>query len=58
MYETIIFYLIGIGLRTYILIETVISVTLKALVNIVVDRLKKKVRAVLADLYNYVQVDE
>ena len=31
---------------------------LKALVNIVVDRLKKKVRTVLADLYNYVQVDE
>ena len=31
---------------------------LKALVNIVVDRLKKKVRTVLADLYNYVQMDE
>ena len=30
---------------------------LKALVNIVVDRLKK-IRTVLADLYNYVQVDE
>ena len=30
---------------------------LKALVNIVVDRLKKN-RTVLADLYNYVQVDE
>ena len=30
---------------------------LKALVNIVVDRFKK-VRTVLADLYNYVQVDE
>ena len=29
--------------------------TLKALVNIVVDRLKK-IRTVLADLYNYVQV--
>ena len=33
--------------------------TLKALVNIVVDRYKKKkIRTVLADLYNYVQVDE
>ena len=31
--------------------------TIKALVNIVVDRLKKN-RTVLADLYNYVQVDE
>ena len=31
---------------------------LKALINIVVDRLKKKIRTVLADLYNYVQVDE
>ena len=31
---------------------------LKALVNIVVDRYKKKNRTVLADLYNYVQVDE
>ena len=31
---------------------------LKALVNIVVDRCKKKIRTVLADLYNYVQVDE
>ena len=31
--------------------------SLKALVNIVVDRLKKN-RTVLADLYNYVQVDE
>ena len=30
---------------------------LKALVNIVVDRFKKN-RTVLADLYNYVQVDE
>ena len=30
---------------------------LKALVNIVVDRLKKN-RTVLADLYNYVQVGE
>ena len=30
---------------------------LKALVNIVVDRLKKN-RTVLADLYNYVQMDE
>ena len=30
---------------------------LKALVNIVVDRLKKKIE-LLADLYNYVQVDE
>ena len=30
---------------------------LKALVNIVVDRFKK-IRTVLADLYNYVQVDE
>ena len=34
------------------------GVQLKALVNIVVDRLKKKIRTVLADLYNYVQVDE
>ena len=31
---------------------------LKALVNIVVDRFKKKIRTMLADLYNYVQVDE
>ena len=30
---------------------------LKALVNIVVDRLNK-IRTVLADLYKYVQVDE
>ena len=30
---------------------------LKALVNIVVDRFKK-IRTVLANLYNYVQVDE
>ena len=30
---------------------------LKALVNIVVDRFKKN-RTLLADLYNYVQVDE
>ena len=33
------------------------GLTLKALVNIVVDRLKN-IRIVLADLYNYVQVDE
>ena len=31
---------------------------IKALVNIVVDRFKKKIRTELADLYNYVQVDE
>ena len=31
---------------------------LKALVNIVVDRFILKNRTVLADLYNYVQVDE
>ena len=35
------------------------NVKLKALVNIVVGRFKKKkIRTVLADLYNYVQVDE
>ena len=33
-------------------------IRLKALVNIVVDRFKKKIRTVLADLYNYVHVDE
>ena len=31
---------------------------LKALVNIVFDRLKKKIKTVLADLYNYVHVGE
>ena len=31
---------------------------LKALVNTVVDRSLKKIRTVLADLYNYVQMDE
>ena len=35
-----------------------VLIKLKALVNIMVDRLKKYIRTVLADLYNDVQVDK